>query len=151
MARFLLVLQPSSANQAGQQDRQGDGKGDGKGASQGSETLPERILGSLEPVLRQLNAEVDHRTRAHLSALLRQEGDSQRMQLFADVQSKQGGGKSLELVLLSRESMGLGAPRSLEVFERLVTLCQEHLPEMRPVFRSDQDGPLPRGTHAVTT
>jgi hypothetical protein len=143
MARFLLVLQPSCANQAGQQDRQGDGKD----ASQGFETLPERILGSLEPVLQQLNAEVDHRTRAHLSALLRQEGDSQRMQLFADVQSKHGGGKSLELVLLSRESMGLGAPRSLEVFERLVTLCLEHLPEMRPVFRSDQDGPLPRSHH----
>jgi hypothetical protein len=103
------------------------------------------MLQRLEPVLQALNAEVDHRTSAHLGALLRQGGDLQRMQLFADVQSRPGGGKTLELVLLSRESMGLGAPQTLAVLERLVALCQEHLQDSRLVFRSDRDGPLPQG------
>ncbi len=100
------------------------------------------ILLGLEPVLQELSAEVDHRTSAHLSALLRQGGDSQRMQLFADVQSKPGGGKALELVLLSRESMGLRAPQTRAVLERLIALCQSHLQDMHVVFRSDRDGPM---------
>ena len=108
------------------------------------------MLQRLEPVLQALNAEVDHRTRAHLGALLRQGGDLQRMQLFADVQSRPGGGKTLELVLLSRESMGLGCPQTLAVLERLVALCQEHLQDSRLVFRSDRDGPLPQGHPGAT-
>lgn len=93
-------------------------------------------------MLQQLNAEVDHRTSAHIGALLRHGGDTQRMQLFADVQSHPGGGQALELVLLSREAMGLGAPQTLAVLEKLVALCGEHLRDMRLVFRSDRDGPL---------
>jgi hypothetical protein len=109
------------------------------------------MLQALEPVLRELNAEVDHRTRAHLGALVKQGGENQRMQLFADVQSKPGGVRALELVLLSRESMGLRAPQTLAVFERLVALCQEHLQEMRLIFRSDRDGPLQDAHTGVTT
>lgn len=101
-------------------------------------------------MLQQLNAEVDHRTSAHIGALLRHGGDSQRMQLFADVQSKPGGDKALELVLLSRESMGMGAPQTLAVLEKLVALCQERLPELHLVFRSDRYGPLPTPMPAVT-
>jgi len=111
---------------------------------------PQSPLQGLAPVLLQLNAEVDHRTSAHIGALLRHGGDSQRMQLFADVQSKPGGGKTLELVLLSRESMGLGAPQTLAVLEKLVSLCQEHLQHMQLVFRSDRDGPLPAPRATVT-
>jgi hypothetical protein len=109
------------------------------------------MLQALEPVLRGLNAEVDHRTRAHLGALVKQGGENQRMQLFADVQAKPGGSRSLELVLLSRESMGLGAPQTLAVFERLVALCQDHLKHMPLIFRSDHDGPLQDAHHGVTT
>lgn len=128
MARFLLVLQPSSPTPS--QPAQSSGEA-------------EAMLQALEPVLSGLNAEVDHRTRAHLGALLKQGGEIQRMQLFADVQSGAGGKRALELVLLSRESMGLRAPQTLAVFERLVALCQEHLQDMRLIFRSDRDGPLP--------
>jgi hypothetical protein len=109
------------------------------------------MLQALEPVLRGLNAEVDHRTRAHMGALVKQGGENQRMQLFADVQSKPGGARALELVLLSRESMGLRAPQTLAVFERLVALCQEHLQDMRLIFRSDRDGPLQASDGGVTT
>ena len=130
MARFLLVLQPSFPPEGSHPD------------GKGSEGRAEAILVALDPVLQELSAEVDHRTRAHLSALLKHGGENQRMQLFADVQSKQGG-KALELVLISRESMGLRAPKTLQTFERLVALCQEHLQGMRLVFRSDRDGPLP--------
>lgn len=126
MARFLLVLQPNGTAPA-------------QGAGQAQ---PEAILRSLEPVLQALNAEVDHRTRAHLGALLKQGGESQRMQLFADVQARSGG-RVLELVLLSREAMGLRAPQTLQVFQRLVELIEQHMPEMNLTFRSDRDGPLP--------
>jgi hypothetical protein len=141
MARFLLVLQPSSSVPSEPADGNPDRE---RGSS-------EAILQALEPVLRGLNAEVDHRTRAHLGALVKQGGENQRMQLFADVQSKPRGAKALELVLLSRESMGLRAPQTLAVFERLVALCQEHLQDMRLVFRSDRDGPLQDGHPGVTT
>jgi hypothetical protein len=139
MARFLLVLQPRCPAETNQRH--------GQETPCGSVA----ILQSLEPVLRDLGVEVDHRTTSHLGALLRQGGDSQRMQLFADVQSKPGGRKTLELVLLSRESMGLGAPQTLAVLERLVALCQQHLEEMHLVFRSDRDGPLPRDGSGSTT
>jgi hypothetical protein len=124
MARFLLVLKPTGAGHAA-----------------GSQPAPE-LLESLAPVLDGLSAEVDHRTTAHLGALLRQGGEVQRMQLFADIQS-QAGGAALELVLLSREPMGLRAPETLKTFERLVELVHTHLPAMELVFRSDRDGPCP--------
>jgi len=125
MARFLLVLKPN-----------------GSAAGQAPAQRPEAILAALEPVLQALNAEVDHRTPAHLGALLKQGAEIQRMQLFADVQAR-ADGRALELVLLSRESMGLRAPQTLEMFERLVALIEQHMPEMTVIFRSDRDGPLP--------
>ena len=125
MARFLLVLQPH-----GSVDLPPGG------------AQPVSILRTLEPVLQALNAEVDHRTPAHLGALVKQGGESQRMQLFADVQARSGG-RVLELVLLSREAMGLRAPQTLQVFERLVALIEQHMPGMAVTFRSDRDGPLP--------
>ena len=118
MARFLLVLKP---------DAQLESAG---------------ILEALTPVLSGLNAEVDHRTSAHLGAMVKQGGESQRMQLFADVQSK-ADGKVLELVLLSREAMGLRAPQTHQTFEKLLHLVEQHLDGMRLLFRSDRDGPLP--------
>jgi|694.fasta_scaffold60521_7 hypothetical protein len=141
MARFLLVLQSTSSAPSQ--------PADGTPHREPGDT--EAMLQALEPVLRGLNAEVDHRTRAHMGALVKQGGENQRMQLFADVQSKPGGVRALELVLLSRESMGLRAPQTLAVFERLVALCQEHLQEMRLIFRSDRDGPLQDAHTGVTT
>ena len=126
MARFLLVLQPNASAGQDAPDLQ----------------APEGMLQALEPVLSALSAEVDHRTPAHLGALLKQGAESQRMQLFADVQAKTGG-RVLELVLISREAMGLRAPQTLLMFERLVELVQTHMPQMAVVFRSDRDGPLP--------
>ncbi len=124
MARFLLVLKPTgSVPGAGNQPAQ-------------------ELLACLAPVLDGLSAQVDHRTPAHLGALLKQGGEVQRMQLFADVQS-QAGGRTLELVLLSREPMGLRAPETMKTFERLVELVHTHLPAMELVFRSDRDGPCP--------
>lgn len=121
VARFLVVLKPSP-------------------------TMPaEGMLQALLPVLEALNAEIEHRTPAHLSAMIRGGGESQRMQLFADVQSK-ADGKVLELVLLSREAMGSTAPHTREVFERLLVLLRQRVQGMPVTFRSDQDGPLPRTT-----
>lgn len=128
MARFLLVLKPT-------------GKAPGA-ASAGSRAQAAELIDGLAPVLDALSAEVDHRTPAHLGALLRQGGEVQRMQLFADVQS-QAGGRALELVLLSREPMGLRAPETMKTFERLVELVHTHLPDLDLVFRSDRDGPCP--------
>ena len=126
MARFLLVLKPN-----------------GSAAEQPTgHRQPEAILSALEPVLQALNAEVDQRKPAHLGALLKQGGEIQRMQMFADVQAL-ADGRALELVLLSREAMGLRAPQTLQVFERLVALIEQHMPEMTMTFRSDRDGPLP--------
>jgi hypothetical protein len=39
--------------------------------------------------------------------------------------------------------MGLRAPQTLQVFERLVALIEQHMPGMTVTFRSDRDGPLP--------
>jgi hypothetical protein len=118
MARFLLVLQlpPGSAANS--------------------------VLDSLTTMLAQVDAEIDHRTPAHLSALLKSVGESQRMQLFADLQSKTGGAR-LELVLLSREGMGTGAPITRQMFERLVGLLEQQLSSLPLVFRSDRDGAVP--------
>jgi len=119
MARFVLVLQPSAPLEA------------------------HRLIASLEPLIERLQAEVDHRTSAHLSALLGG-ADSQRMQLFADVQNKQSG-RVLEVVVMSRESMGLGAPITRQCFEQLVLLAGETMPHLTPLFRSDIDGAFPLG------
>ncbi|MEO1002435.1 MAG: hypothetical protein AAFX65_04905 [Cyanobacteria bacterium J06638_7] len=124
MARYLLVLKPTGSSHA-----------TGQAATRG-------LIDGLAPVLAALSAEVDHRTPAHLGALLKQGGETQRMQLFADVQSE-ASGRTLELVLLSREPMGLRAPETLNTFERLVQLVHTHLPAMDLVFRSDRDGPCP--------
>jgi cytochrome d ubiquinol oxidase subunit I len=67
MARFLLVLKPRSAVQ------------------------PRALIEALKPMLQVLQAEVDHETIAHLSAVVRVRGEQQRMQLFADVQNKADG------------------------------------------------------------
>lgn len=119
MARFLLVLKPEGHPESA------------------------AILEALDPVLRDLNAEVDHRTSAHLGAMVKQGGETQRMQLFADVQSKPDG-RVLELVLLSREAMGLRAPQTHQTFVRLLELVSQHLGGMTLQFRSDRDGPLPQ-------
>lgn len=118
MARFLLVLQPPADQPAA------------------------AVLASLAPVLEGLEAEVDHRTPAHLSALLKGSGETQRMQLFADLQAK-ADGQVLELVLLSREAMGANAPITRQTFERLISLTDQHLANMQLLFRSDRDGALP--------
>jgi hypothetical protein len=118
MARFLLVLQPQEG------------------------FTPNSLLDALDPLLRGLSAEVDHRTPAHLSALLKGAAEAQRMQLFADVQVKEKG-LLLELVLLSREAMVSGAPATRRTFEQLVDLCMAQLQPSLLVFRSDRDGALP--------
>ena len=121
MARFLTVLKPRSA------------------------TTPAALIEALQPLLQGLQAEVDHRTTAHLSALLRGGQEQLRMQLFADVQSK-ADGRVLEVVVLSREAMGSTAPHTRQTFERLLELIQEHVHTMALSFRSDRDGPLPTAT-----
>jgi hypothetical protein len=88
-----------------------------------------------------LQAEVDHETIAHLSAVVRVSGEQQRMQFFADVQNK-ADGVVLELAIMSREAMGRGAPQTLAVFEELVKQSA-FVPELDVVFRSDRDGPIP--------
>ena len=118
MARFLLVLKPREAASAAQ------------------------LIGGLEPLLQGLQAEVDHRTTAHLSALLRGGLENLRLQLFADVQAK-AEGPVLELVLMSREPMGQGAPQTHAVFEQMLQLVAASLAGMEVCFRSDRDGALP--------
>lgn len=117
MARFLLVLKPR--------------------VPMGSEPLIQALI----PVVDGLGAEVDHRTPAHLSALLRAGVEGLNLQLFADVQN-QATGRALELVLISRESMGTGAPRTRQVFEQLIALADEKMADMDLLFRSDRQGPL---------
>ena len=117
MARFLLVLQPRS------------------GASDIA------LIDALQPLLEALQAEVDHRTPAHLSALLRAGPEQMRMQLFADVQAK-AEGPVVELALMSRESMGKGAPQSRAVFEAILHTVAQRLPQFELRFRSDRDGAL---------
>ena len=119
MARFLLVLCPSVA----------------MGAQQ--------LIDAAEAILPGLCAEVDHRTPAHLGALVRgAEEEHLRLQLFADVQAS-AGGLLLELVLLSCEPMGLGAPQTRRVFERALDLIVAEQPGFEVGFRSDRDGALP--------
>ena len=89
MARFLLVYRPRTP------------------------VGPELLILQLEPLLERLHAEIDHRTPAHLSAMLRGGSESLRLQLFADVQAR-ADGSVLELVLMSQEPMGRGAPHTLE-------------------------------------
>jgi hypothetical protein len=120
MARFLLVLKPRTA--------------------MGSEALIE----ALAPVMKGLGAEVDHRTPAHLSALLRSGLEGLNLQLFADVQNH-ASGRVLELVLISRESMGTGAPRTRQVFEQMIELVERGMGPVDLQFRSDRQGPLPGG------
>ena len=110
MARFLVVLKPGTPMSA------------------------ETMLEALHPVLNGLKAEIEHSTPAHLSAMIRGGGESQRMQLFADVQSKSDG-KVLELVLLSRESMVTTAPHTRGVFPLLLELIQQQVPSMHLTFR----------------
>ena len=100
------------------------------------------LIGAMDTLVDQLGAQVEHRTPAHLSAMLRDTGDSMPLQLFADVQSK-AEGPVLELVLMSREPMGRGAPHTLQRFVNLVDVAADTMPGLDLVFRSDRDGPLP--------
>jgi hypothetical protein len=118
MARFMVVLQPRDP------------------------VDPQDLISALDPLVARLMAEVEHRTSAHLSAMLRDASDNLRLQLFADVQA-QSLGPMLELVLMSREPMGRGAPLTRERFTQLLELVIETMPSLQIVFRSDQDGPLP--------
>ena len=118
MARFLSAFKPSGTPSAAS------------------------LIDALQPLLQELQAEVDHRTPAHLSALMRGGQEQLRMQLFADVQAK-AEGPVLELVLMSREPMGQGAPQTLAMFERLIQLVAHTQPAMELRFRSDRDGALP--------
>ena len=117
MARFLLVLKPLER-------------------ARGAE-----LIDGLQPLLEALQAEVDHRTPAHLSALLRGGPEQMRMQLFADVQAK-AEGPVVELALMSREPMGRGAPQSRAVFEGILRCIEQRLPQFVVRFRSDRDGAL---------
>jgi hypothetical protein len=101
------------------------------------------LIAGMGPMLDELGAEVDHRTPAHLSAML-SGSENLRLQLFADVQAKLES-RVLEVVLMSREAMGRGAPLTRERFERLVELAITTMPHLSPVFRSDRDGPMPIG------
>jgi len=123
MARFLMVLQPRT--------------------SAGAAPKPAELVNALEPLLQELHAEVDHRTPAHLSALLRGGQEHLRMQLFADVQAK-AEGPVLELVLMSRESMGQGALQTHAVFLQMISVVEQRLQGLELRFRSDRDGALPR-------
>jgi hypothetical protein len=49
----------------------------------------------------------------------------------------------LELVLMSREPMGQGAPQTRVVFAQLLQLASTALPDLELCFRSDRDGALP--------
>jgi hypothetical protein len=119
MARFVLVLKPSAPLEA------------------------RGLIASLDPLIERLQADVDHRTPAHLSALLGG-SDNLRTQLFADVQSKLGG-LVLEVVVMSREAMGGGAPVTRERFQRLIDVARETMPHLTPMFRSDLDGAISAG------
>lgn len=118
MARFLLVLKPRAP------------------------IRPAALIEGLDPLVLRLEAEVEHRTRAHLSAMLGGGAETMPLQLFADVQARSAG-PVLELVLISREAMGRGAPTTRRRFEQVAQLAEELMPELRMVFRSDRDGPVP--------
>ena len=118
MARFLTVLKPAAPIE------------------------PAALIDGLAPLLQALHGEVDHRTPAHLSALLRGGHEHLRMQLFADVQAK-AEGPVLELVLMSREPMGQGAPQTRAVFQQMLDEAARSLAHLQLCFRSDRDGALP--------
>lgn len=119
MARFLLVFRPRTPSG------------------------PELLIPQLEPLMERLSAEIDHRTPAHLSAMLRCGSESLRLQLFADVQAR-AEGPVVELVLMSQEPMGKGAPQTLERLKELLEAAGECLADFELVFRSDRDGPVQR-------
>ncbi|MEB3322163.1 MAG: hypothetical protein VKI81_05010 [Synechococcaceae cyanobacterium] len=104
---------------------------------------PGQLIEGLEPLMEQLEAAIDHRTPAHLSAMLRS-GDTPDLQLFADEQAR-ADGRVLEVVLISGESMGRGAPQTRGCFENLLHRSAATLPSLELVFRSDRDGPIPTG------
>jgi hypothetical protein len=118
MARFLLLFRPQSP------------------------LPPPDLIGRLQPLIEGFSAKVDHRSPAHLSAMVRGEYEPLRLQLVADVQAK-ADGPVLELVLMSREAMGTGAPQTKERFECLLAIASEVMPDLDLVFRSDRDGALP--------
>ena len=49
----------------------------------------------------------------------------------------------LELVLMSREPMGQGAPQTRLVFQQMLELVAGSQPGLELTFRSDRDGALP--------
>lgn len=118
MARFLVVFSPRQAGE------------------------PQDLIAALDPLVSDLAAEVENRATAHLSAMLRDGSDNLRLQLFADVQARSAG-PVLELVLMSRESIGRGAPLTRDCFTRLLEPADRTIPALQVVFRSDRDGPLP--------
>ncbi|WP_216900082.1 hypothetical protein [Synechococcus sp. CCY 9618] len=118
MARFLLLFRPRSP------------------------LTPRELIGRLEPLIDRFGAEVEHRSPAHLSAMVRGEHETLRLRLIADVQAK-ADGPVLELVLMSREAMGAGAPQTKERFGSLVAIAAQVMPDLDLVFRSDRDGALP--------
>ncbi|MCP9848597.1 hypothetical protein [Cyanobium sp. Morenito 9A2] len=101
------------------------------------------LIPQLLPVLEGLEASIDQQAPAHLSALFRSPPEGLALQLFADVQP-QAGGPELDVVVMSREPMGKGAPVTQRAFERLIALVNERAPGLQICFRSDRDGPLPR-------
>ncbi len=103
---------------------------------------PTELIGRLDPLVLRFHADVEHRSPAHLSAIVRGEHETLRLQLIADVQAK-ADGPVLELVLMSREAMGAGAPHTKQLFETLVAIAAEEMPDLDLVFRSDRDGALP--------
>jgi hypothetical protein len=120
MARFLVVLRPQEPMR------------------------PADLIAALDPLVARLAGEVEHRTSAHLSAMLPESSDHLRLQLFADVQAHPPG-PLLELMLISREPMGRGAPFTRSGLSLMLRLIRETLPSLQVVFRSDQDGALPDG------
>ena len=119
MARFLLVLKPRKPIES------------------------KDLIAGLDRLVDQLDAEVDHRTPAHLSAMLRGGLEHLRLQLFADVQAK-AAGPVLELVLMSREPMGRGAPQTRECFEDLVRKASlNQWPTSNPSSAPIGTGPCP--------
>lgn len=104
---------------------------------------PRALIPQLLPVLEGLEATIDQQAPAHLSALFRSHPEGLTLQLFADVQP-QAGGPELDVVVMSREAMGKGAPVTQRSFERLIDLVATRAPALVLTFRSDRDGPLPR-------
>ena len=123
MARLIFVLKSSTPIQA-------------------RELIPQLL-----PVLEAIDATIDQQAPAHLSALFRSTPEGLSLQLFADVQP-QARGPELDVVVMSREAMGKGAPITQRAFERLIALVADLAPGLELIFRSDRDGPLPR-QHAV--